>query len=131
MWPVRPDQITLRVCEDLGWQALVSCPVCRYSVAVNSRLLAGSKFGAMRVSRLLESGIFRCRRRKSGSTPSCNGAAADRLSINCMDVGMNRTVAEWVLLAPGTSARLVKCDLQQGGDPIASVRALGADAARG
>lgn len=131
MWPVKPEQITLRVCEDLGWQVMVSCPVCRYAAGVNIRSLAGSKFGAEPVSRLLERGLFKCRRRKSGATPSCNGVLAQSLTISAMDVGMLKTVAEWVVTAPGARARLTKCDLQRGGDPIGSVRTLGARAARG
>lgn len=131
MWPVKPEQITLRVCEDLGWHVMVSCPRCHYSVGVNLRILAGSKYGALSVSKLLERGMFKCRRPKSGATPSCAGAPADRLVVSCMDVGNYRTVAEWVLLSAGSSARMVKCDLQRGGDPIASVPTLGAAEARG
>ncbi|WP_193852706.1 hypothetical protein [Caulobacter segnis] len=117
MWPVKPEHITLRVCEDLGWRVMVSCPRCRYAVEVNLRILAGSKYGALPVSGLLERALFKCRRAKSGSTPSCAGAPAERLSVSCMDVGNHRTVAEWVLLSPGAAARLTKCDLQRCVEP--------------
>jgi hypothetical protein len=114
MWPIRPEQITLRACEDFAWRVMVCCPQCGYSVGVNTRILAGSKFGDVAAHRLLERAVFKCRNKKRG----CDGVPAERVSITCIDVGMSKTLAEWTILPGGSSARLVKCELPEGGRPI-------------
>lgn len=114
MWPIKPEMITLRACEDFNWRVMASCPQCRYGVGINTRILAGSKYGAEPLHKLLERGAFKCRDEKRG----CDGVAAERVTVTSMDVGIYRTIVEWAVLSPGSSASLVQCDLQQGGRPI-------------
>lgn len=114
MWPMKPHQITLRACHDFDWQVMASCPGCSHAIGVNTRILAGSRYGAVPVHSLLERGVFKHRDKRRG----CDGVAAAGLSISCMDVGMLRTVAEWRVVTPGGSARLTRTDLPQGGSTL-------------
>lgn len=104
MWPLRPDRITLRACEDFDWRVMACCPRCRHSTAINTRIVAASKYGAEPVYRLLERGVFKCRKRSRG----CDGEPAERVTIHGMHVGQLQTIAEWVILPGGSMARLVR-----------------------
>lgn len=97
-WPINASLITLRVCEDLGWRVMVSCPSCRYSVAINTRIMASSRYAAEPIQKLLERGAFKCRRKKAGA--GCDGVKATALDVSCMDVGMSKTVAAWEVTWP-------------------------------
>lgn len=107
MWPIRPDRITLRACQDFDWRVMACCPRCRHSTGINTRILAGSKYGGEPIYRLLERGVLKCRKRARG----CDGVPAERLTVSGMHVGDLRTLAEWVVLPGSETARLVRSDL--------------------
>lgn len=89
-WPVKPDQITLRVCADLGWLVTIDCPKCRVgSQVVIDRVPAPLQ--AVPLYKLFADQAFKCRKVQYG----CNGTAAERIVVSCMDVGRLKAVARW------------------------------------
>lgn len=110
MWPLKPERITLRACDDFDWRVMACCPRCRHSTGINTRILAGSKYGGEPLYRLLERGIFKCRKRARG----CEGEKAERLTVSAIHVGDLRTLAEWVVLPDSETARLVRSELSAG-----------------
>lgn len=89
-WPIIPHRITLRVCQDLDWRVTVSCPRCRVSTMIwPSKTPAALQ--AVPLQELLAQGAFKCRKVDRG----CDGTPASGLSVDAMDVGMSKTVAQW------------------------------------
>ena len=71
----------------MGWQVVVSCPACRSSTVVWPPK-APAALQAVPIHDLFQRGAFRCRK------PACK-SPADRVTVECMDVGMLKQVAEW------------------------------------
>lgn len=90
MWPVNPSWITLRVCADLNWSVTVGCPKCRVATTIWPSK-APAALSAVPLHKLFADGAFKCRKVQYG----CDGTPADRLHVDCMDVGMSKTVAKW------------------------------------
>lgn len=91
MWAVNPSLITLRVCADLDWKVTVWCPKCGVGRMLPTSELACGKLGAVPLHKLFADGALKCRKPEYG----CDGVPASTLLVDCIDVGMSKTVAKW------------------------------------
>lgn len=96
--PFQMSAITLRVCADLGWRVIVSCPGCRYQTMLNLKPLAGGKLGSLPLGELLEGEHLVCRRR-------CAGVLANGLTVSHLEVGRSHDLARWEVVNSSGSRR--------------------------